>query len=106
MIFRLREGGNGEYTNIGYAVKGGQLFVDRSNSGQADFSPNFTKIHTANMQPINQTIQLHIFVDRSSVEVFGNNGLVVMTDQIFPDADSLGLEGFADGGTVTMKSPP
>ena len=96
--------GDGEYTSIGYATKGEQLFIDRSNSGQVDFSSNFTKIHTAAMQPIDQTIQLHIFVDRSSVAVFGNNGLVVMTDQIFPDAGSQGLEVFADGGMVMMKS--
>ena len=101
--FRVRVG-DGEYTSIGYATKGEQLFIDRSNSGQVDFSPNFTKIHTAAMQPIDQTIQLHIFVDRSSVEVFGNNGLVVMTDQIFPDAGSQGLEVFADSGTVVIKS--
>jgi len=56
------------------------------------------------MQPFDQIIQLHIFVDRSSVEVFGNSGLVVMTDQIFPDAGSQGLEVFADGGTVVIKS--
>lgn len=28
---------------------------------------------------------MHIFVDRSAVEVFGNNSETVNTDQIFPD---------------------
>ncbi len=101
--FRVRVG-NAEHTTIGYATKNQALFVDRSQSGQVDFSPNFTKIHTAKMEPTAETIRLHIFVDRASVEVFGNDGLVAITDQIFPASDSLGLEIFADGGQVLLKS--
>ncbi|MCI0394055.1 MAG: GH32 C-terminal domain-containing protein, partial [Chloroflexi bacterium] len=48
--------------------------------------------------------RLHIFVDRSSVEVFGNDGQVVFTEQIFPADDSLGLELFVDGGQVQLNA--
>lgn len=45
----------------------------------------------------------HIFVDRHSVELFGNGGLVQITDQIFPASDSLGLELFAAGGPIRVN---
>ncbi len=96
--------GKDEYTTIGYAMKNQMLFVDRGQSGQVDFSPNFTKIHTVKMEPAAGMIRLHIFVDRASVEVFGNDGLVTITDQIFPASDSLGVATFSDGGQVLLKS--
>jgi len=34
------------------------------------------------------------------VEVFGNDGEASITDQIFPSADSTGVELFAEGGTA------
>jgi len=47
---------------------------------------------------------MHIFVDRSSVEVFGNNGEVTMTDLIFPDESSTGIEVYAKEGHVKLVS--
>jgi len=38
------------------------------------------------------------------VEVFGNDGRVVFTEQIFPGGDSLGLELFLDGQQVTLNT--
>jgi fructan beta-fructosidase len=96
--------GNGESTTIGYAPKHRTLFVDRSRSGRVDFSPNFRGVTLASLEPIDDVVRLHIFVDRSSVEVFGNDGRVVMTDQIFPALDSQGLEVFVENGQVLLRS--
>ncbi|MCI0575753.1 MAG: glycoside hydrolase family 32 protein [Chloroflexi bacterium] len=96
--------GEDEYTTIGYALKDRTLFVDRMRSGRVDFNSNFPGIHTAVMPAIEGIIRLHIFVDRSSVEVFGNDGQVVFTEQIFPADDSLGLELFVDGGQVQLNA--
>ncbi len=101
--FRVRVG-NGEHTTIGYNTRTAALFLDRTQSGQTDFSPGFADIHAAPLQPVNDAIRLHIFVDRASVEVFGTDGLVVLTDQIFPAATSLGVEAFADNGQVVLRS--
>jgi fructan beta-fructosidase len=38
------------------------------------------------------------------VEVFGNDGLTVFTESVFPDAGSLGLELFVEGGEATLNS--
>jgi sucrose-6-phosphate hydrolase SacC (GH32 family) len=102
--FRVRKAAN-EFTTIGYATKSRALFFDRSQSGQVDFSSDFPRIHTAEMQPLaGGIIRLHLIVDSSSVEVFGNDGLVVMTEQIFPSPESQGMELYADGGSVVLNS--
>ena len=100
---RVRVGWD-DHTTIGYNVKEGRLYVDRTRSGQANFHDGFAHVHTANLSPIHDTLRLHIFVDSSSVEVFMNNGLVVFTECIFPAEQSDGLELFAEGGHVNLNS--
>jgi fructan beta-fructosidase len=102
--------GQGEETLVGYNVPGQQLFVDRSNSGQIGFSNLFAygelypSRGIAQLAPTNGRVQFHIFVDWSSVEVFGGNGQAVITDQIFPQPSSDGLAAFAIGGTAKLVS--
>ena len=92
-----------EYTRIGYVVASQQLFVDRMRSGAVDFSDHFVGVHMAEVPPIDGVVRLHILVDRTSVEVFANDGRVVFTDLIFPDAAGVGVELFADGGEAAMR---
>ncbi|PYV67187.1 MAG: hypothetical protein DMG97_27880 [Acidobacteria bacterium] len=42
-------------------------------------------------------IQLHIVLDQSSIELFGNDGLVAITDLIFPDRSDNGAGAYVDG---------
>ncbi len=60
-----------------------QLLIDRSKSGIVDFNENFPATHTA---PLNDLVveNLTIYMDASSIEVFVNDGELVMTDIIFP----------------------
>jgi fructan beta-fructosidase len=101
--FRVRVGKD-EATTIGYDAKGQQLFVDRSKSGRSDFKDGFAALHVIPLSPRDGLLRLHIFVDRSSVEVFANDGLVTMTESIFPSAASQGLEIFVEGGPVTIRN--
>lgn len=96
--------GKEEQTTIGYNVLQHQVFVDRSNSGRSSFDEGFAGIHTANLEPEAGMIRLQIFVDRASVEVFGNDGLVVLSDSIFPDGSSLRLELFTKGSEIGLKA--
>jgi beta-fructofuranosidase len=51
-----------------------------------------------------ETLRLHIFLDRSVVEVFAN-GWVCLTARIYPTrTDSLGLAPYIEGGQVVLKS--
>lgn len=96
--------GNGQYTQIGYDVHTGQLYLDRTHSGDVSFSSSFPNVKTAPLALNQGGVTLHILVDASSVEVYADQGQVTLTDQIFPDASSTGVSLFADGGTATLDT--
>jgi fructan beta-fructosidase len=93
-----------EKTVIGYKVNEQKLFIDRENSGETSFNPFFACNHAVILEPKQNRIKMHIFVDWSSVEVFANNGELVMTDLIFPNSTSEGLELFAVDGNAKLLS--
>ena len=70
--FRLRKSANAE-TLLGFDALHGEVFVDRTHSGEVSFSKNFPGRHSARLEN-SVGIKLHVFVDRSSVEVFANDG--------------------------------
>jgi len=93
-----------QQTTIAYKPKTQELILDRSTSGQVDFKEGFAARYSVQIPPENGHIQLHIFVDRCSVEVFANNGLATMSALIFPTEQNLGLEVFSSDGTAILKS--
>ncbi|KAF1679520.1 GH32 C-terminal domain-containing protein [Bacillus sp. SKDU12] len=102
--FKVRTGRN-QFTKVGYDRKNSKLFVDRSESGNVTFNPTFhTGQQTAPLKPVNGKIKMRMFVDRSSVEMFGNDGQQVITDIILPDRSSKGLELYAVKGGIKLKS--
>lgn len=100
--FRVRTG-EGEQTTIGYDAGRKKLFVDRTQSGECAFDPGFPRVHEAPMNPVNGVVRLQIFLDRCTVEVFGNDGEVVIADTIFPGEASWGMELYAEGGEVLLN---
>ncbi|MEY2191882.1 GH32 C-terminal domain-containing protein [Neobacillus sp. BF23-41] len=100
---KVRKGESGE-TKIGYDIGSKKIFVDRSNAGESGFNGQFAAIHEAPLSAINQTVKINLIVDRASVEVFGNDGQAVITDQIFPDPKNQSLELYTTGGEVQLKS--
>ena len=99
--FCLRVGGD-QRTTIFYEVKQNKLCVDRTRSGLIDFHKAFASIHSASLHPINGLLRLQIFMDKSSVEVFANDGLLTFTESIFPAEQSHGFELFVEGGNVLL----
>ncbi len=96
--------GVGAFTTIGYNLERQELFVDRQQSGRSDFSEHFAGIHAAPLKLENNELQLRIFVDQSSVEVFTQNGQIVITELIYPNPEADGLEVYAIGGTVSVNA--
>jgi fructan beta-fructosidase len=94
--------GEDERTVVGYDAASSSLFVDRRLSGRRDVDPAFPAVHTAPLPAVEGVVTLTVLVDRASVEVFGGGGESVITDQIFPSADSTGLALFADGGVADL----
>ena len=92
-------------TVIGYDAVSGKMFVDRTKSGNSAFHPAFASVEDA---PVildkDGNITMRIYLDRSSVEVFAQDGLRTITDQVFPHAGADKIALFAEGGTAQLKS--
>jgi len=101
--FAVRSG-EGQGTVVGYDAARGVLFLDRSASGDVGFHERFPCRHEAPAPARGGRVKLRLFVDRSSIEVFANDGEVVMTDLIFPDPGSRGMRIFAEGGEARLVS--
>lgn len=73
----------GEEFIITYDQKAMTLTCDRSKSGITNFNQHFASKPV--VAPVHKKLtQLRVFVDNSSVEVFGNNGEVCLTNLVFP----------------------
>lgn len=93
-----------ERTVVGYHVGRQEVFVDRTASGDVGFHPDFPGVHVAPLPARDGRVRLEVVVDRSSVEVFGNDGEVAITDLVFPSASSDEVRVYAEGGDVTVRS--
>ncbi|HZL10742.1 MAG TPA: glycoside hydrolase family 32 protein [Prolixibacteraceae bacterium] len=93
----------GETVKIAYSLADKQFFVDRTKSGDLSFSEKFTGIDTAPYS-IGKKVQLHLYFDAASVELFVDGGKLVMTDCFFPTENFTKLSLFADKGEVKLKS--
>lgn len=98
--FKLRKDGD-EKTVVGFIPKTKEVFVDRTRSGMVSFSPEFSGRHAGSVRQ-SEKLKLRIFLDRSSVEVFANDGEAVLTDRIYPSPGSDGIElySYGVGGSV------
>ena len=90
--------GGGKYTQIGYSAGSGEFFVDRTNSGETGFQRNFPVRTSVKWPAGGGPLDFVILVDRSTVEVFAQGGLVAITNLVYPPADAQGVEFYAEGG--------
>ncbi|MGM0881378.1 MAG: GH32 C-terminal domain-containing protein [Bacillota bacterium] len=100
--FKLRQG-DGQATRVSYDAKTGQLTFDRTQSGVASFEKDFAETMSAPVRLNGNKLKLRFFVDESSVELFANDGETVLSNLIFPEPTSSGLELTAEEGGVTLN---
>lgn len=77
--------GLGQRVVVGYESTTNRYFIDRKSSGQTDFSKTFAGDIFAPRIATGKNIKFTIVMDVSSVEVFFDDGLSVMTSLFFPD---------------------
>lgn len=95
----------GERYRVGYNATTRQFFSDRREAGKKDFSKIFAhKIHVAPRLLDGKTVQMRIFFDRSSMELFADGGRTVLTDLYFPNEDFSEVKLFVEKGAVQLKS--
>jgi len=86
-----------EYTRVFYNTQTGNFGIDGEVS-RRNSSPGQGSAELA----LGETVKMHIFLDRSVVEVFLNGH--TQTERLFPRLDSTSLDVFARNGYVKLRS--
>lgn len=100
----------GEIYQFGFDQKRGLLFSDRTRASHTSFNENFANtMHIAPFTTENNKMNLEIYLDRSSIEIFVNNGERVMTELLFPSSAFNSASIFYTDGEVeiiALKNTP
>jgi fructan beta-fructosidase len=88
---------------IGYDKKQNQYFVDRTNSGKVNFQKNFAAKHVAPRLIESDKMNMSLIVDVSSVELFADDGLSVMTEIFFPSKQYNQISIQSSTGAIIKK---
>ena len=92
-----------EMTLVGYDASKRVLFIDRSRSSLSGAAQQGAQ--SANLEiGSNEDLELHVFLDRSVIEVFANER-VSLTSRIYPTrVDSQGVKLFSESGKIKVSS--
>ena len=93
----------GEQVSMYYDLLRKQFVMDRSKSGKVDFSNDFPAVTAAPVHA-GKTLRLRLFVDRSSIEAFGEDGKFVMTNLVFPSSPYNQMFFGTEGSGYTVSS--
>lgn len=93
----------GEKVSMYYDLNRKQFVMDRSESGTVDFSKDFPAVTVAPAN-VDKELTLRLFVDRSSIEAFGEDGKFVMTNLVFPSQPYVKMCFEADKNGYAVKA--
>lgn len=80
---------------FGFEIRGQRIVYDVQ-------AGTLSWIASAPLALVNNRIRLRILLDRSSIEVFGNDGQLSLTNLFFPDASNRQIKLFAEGGDIRV----
>ena len=76
----------GQYYSFGYDHTTKRFYSDRRNAGEKGFSEKFApNVHYAPRIMEKESLDLDIFLDHSSIEIFADQGSIVFSELFFPD---------------------
>lgn len=94
----------GEVFVLGYETATKRYFTDRTKAGKHDFSPDFAKTrHYAPRTSTDNELEWHLFIDRSSLELFADDGETLMTELFFPSEPFTSVTFFSKGGSLKIE---
>lgn len=98
----------GEKVVIGYDQGANHYFIDRTSSGQTNFEKGFANKHTAPRLSARPDMDVMLYIDNSSVELFADHGLSVMTEIFFPNSllSDITIHTSGDFKLKTLKFSP
>jgi fructan beta-fructosidase len=89
---------------IGYNSTLGEMYIDRTKAGQSDFNRTFAaKVHKLEVPKLLDSLRFTLLIDKSSFELFCEDGLYVMTDLVFPTEDYNSMIIYTKSGNATLK---
>lgn len=96
--------GEGRKLVVSYDTESGNLVIDRTACTDASI-PRFSRMTFAKISPVDNQLKMHFFVDKSSVELFVNDGKDVFTLLTYPSEKQNGIEVFAlrEGTLMNFK---
>ena len=93
----------GEVYRVGYDVSSKRFFSDRTALPHA-FSDKFAAaVHYAPRIVADSAVRLHLYIDRSSVELFADGGATALTDLVFPSSDFTAMKVSVTGPAVRLR---
>ncbi|GAA3315662.1 glycoside hydrolase family 32 protein [Arthrobacter ramosus] len=104
VAFRLLGASSGSAaTVLSFDAITSRLTLDRRNSGNTAFHDKFPSAESAPVELDDGVLRLRVIVDQCSVEVFAQDGRVVLSDLVFPLSGSLGTDVCVEGGTAIVR---
>ena len=94
----------GEEVDMQYDMKEKKFSMDRRKSGEVGFNENFPMLTWTTIESGKDELKLRLFVDKSSVEAFGDGGRFVMTNQAFPSEPYTHIDFYSKGGAYKVDS--
>jgi sucrose-6-phosphate hydrolase SacC (GH32 family) len=92
----------GEEVVVGVAAHPLEVFVDRRRSRATPFHEAYPGRHAGPVRWREDRVRLRILFDRTTIEVFANDGETVVSDRLYPTQSLERLETLAEGrGVVT-----
>jgi fructan beta-fructosidase len=88
---------------IGYNNEKNSFFLDRRQSGRVDFEKDFARINFAPRLSNQKVINLTIYLDKSSFEIFADNGLSILTSVVFPNENYTSIKFLSSKNAVIKK---
>jgi len=76
---------------LGYDKVSNEWYIDRTLSGRTDFNKEFPKRSFSPRIAAGKELDLTVVMDASSLEIFADKGLTVMTSVFFPDSPLIRL---------------
>jgi fructan beta-fructosidase len=100
--------GEGRKLILKYNPITSRISVDRTNcsdfTSNTNFNQRFPSISYAAVEPENNQVKLHLLVDESSIEVFTNQGKVVLSLLTYPSSIQKGIQIFSNKGSTKLSS--
>ncbi len=85
--FKLKvKNDRGEYIMVGYEKASNRYFIDRTHAGITEFHKEFAQKSYSERISVSGKLNIKMLLDRSSIELFADDGLTVMTSLYFPNS--------------------